>query len=100
MNPTTTRLAPVDAKALPPYAPTAYVEFGKPENRAAFEKALEQVRSELGREYPIVIGGERLKGEKTFESRNPARPSEVIGRFQSASKESATSPKFETLSRR
>ena len=90
MNPTTTRLAPVDAKALPPYAPTAYVEFGKPENRAAFEKALEQVRSELGREYPIVIGGERLKGEKTFESRNPARPSEVIGRFQSASKEQAT----------
>src|SRR5439155_916191 len=35
------------------------------------------------------IAGERVKGEKTFESRNPARPSEVIGRFQAASREQA-----------
>ena len=90
MNPTTTRIAPVDAKTLPPYAPTTYVDFTKPEHRAAFEKALAQVRSELGREYPIVIGGQSLKADKTFESLNPARPSEIVGRFPSASREQAT----------
>src|ERR1044072_4528073 len=90
MNPATARIAPVDAKTLPPYAPTTYVDFTKPEHRAAFEKALAQVRSELGREHPIVIGGESLKYDTTFESLNPARPSEVVGRFQSASREQAT----------
>ncbi len=90
MNPTpAARVAPVDARGLPPYAPTTYTDFGRPENRAAFEKALTDVRSAFGHEHPIVIGGERLKGDKTFESRNPARPGEVLGRFQSASKEQA-----------
>ena len=89
MNPTTTRVAPVDARALPPYAPTTYVDFTQAENKAAFEKALTDVRAAFGQEHPIVIGGERLKGEKTFESRNPARPGEVLGRFQSASREQA-----------
>src|SRR5258708_38953628 len=39
----------------------------------------------MGREHPIEIGGERMAGKATFESRNPARPSEVIGRFASGS---------------
>ena len=85
MNPTTTAPAPVDLKALPPYAPTPLTDFSKPEHKAAIEQALAAVRGRLGQEHPLVIGGERLKGEKTFESRNPARPAEVIGRFQSAS---------------
>jgi 1-pyrroline-5-carboxylate dehydrogenase len=91
MNPTTTRpLAPVEAGTLPEYRPTTYVDFSQPEHRAAFEKALAEVRSQLEQERPLVIGGAREKGEKTFESRNPARPSEVLGRFQSASREQAS----------
>src|SRR5262245_12942982 len=91
MNPTTTRgIAPVDPEALPAYAPTTYFDFTQPEPRAAFEKALAEVRASLGQEHPLVIGGERLKGSKLFESRNPARPSEVLGRFQSATAEQAT----------
>ena len=89
MNPTATRLAPVDPKSLPEYAPTAYVDFTRPEHRAAFESALAGVRAEIGREHPLVIGGERLQGGGTFESRNPARPAEVIGRFQSGTREQA-----------
>ena len=90
MNPTTTRgIASVDPKALPTYAPTTYVDFSRPEHRAAFEKTLAEVRAAFGQEQPLVIGGERMKGSATFESRNPARPSEVLGRFQSASKEQA-----------
>src|SRR5262245_8094640 len=90
MQPTTSSAPPpVRLQDLPPYAPTTYIDFTKPENRAAFEKALAEVRAELGREHPLVIGGERVKGSGTFESTNPARPSEVIGRFASATKEQA-----------
>jgi len=82
-------IAPVDPRRLPEYAPTTPSDFSRPENRAAFDAALGAVRAQLGREYPIVIGGERLRGEPMFESRNPARPTEVVGRFVSASREQA-----------
>jgi 1-pyrroline-5-carboxylate dehydrogenase len=86
MNPTTPAgIAPVDIASLPEYAPTTYVDFTRPEHRAAFEQALATVRGQLGQEHPLVIGGERLKGDRTFESRNPARPAEIIGRFQAGS---------------
>ena len=86
MNPATTgAIAPVDARALPEYSPTTYVDFSQPQHRAEFEKALADVRASFGREYSLVIGGERLKGEKTFASTNPAKPSEVVGTFQAAS---------------
>ncbi len=91
MTPATTgRLAPVSLATLPPYAPTTYVDFAQPEHRVAFEAALAEVKSQLGRAYPLVIGGEKIDGEeKPFESTNPARPSEVIGRFASASRAQA-----------
>src|SRR5262245_58771338 len=92
MNPTTTSApAAVRADALPTYVPTPTVDFTVAENRAAFEKAIAEARAQLGREYPAVIGGERVKGGAgTFESRNPARPSEVIGKFASCTAEQAT----------
>jgi 1-pyrroline-5-carboxylate dehydrogenase len=91
MNPaSTTGIAPVRPGSLPTYAPTTYTDFTVPTNRAAFEAALAAVKGELGREYPAVIGGERVKAPATIESRNPARPSEVIGRFASCTSEQAT----------
>jgi 1-pyrroline-5-carboxylate dehydrogenase len=90
MNPATgTGIAPVSPRSLPEYAPTTYVDFTVAENRAAFEAALTEVRGQLGLEVPLVIGGEHVKSDRTFESRNPARPAEVIGRFQSGTVEHA-----------
>jgi 1-pyrroline-5-carboxylate dehydrogenase len=92
MNPATATagaLAPVSLANLPPYSPTTYVDFSTPSNRAAFESALAEVRSQLGREHPLVIGGREEQGPKTFDSTNPAKPSEVIGRFASATSEQA-----------
>jgi len=88
-TPTAGRLAPVSAASLPVYSPTTYVDFSRPENRVAYEKAIAEVRASAGKEYPLVIGGERHKGGKTFDSSNPAKPSELLGRFQSATKEQA-----------
>ena len=91
MNPTATgAIAPADPRRLPDYAPTPVTDFGRSEERAAFEAALAAVRAQLGREYPLVIGGERRGADHTFESRNPARPAEVIGRFAAGSREQAT----------
>src|SRR5438876_3964625 len=51
--------------------------------------AIEKVKSELGREYPLVIGGERIKTENKFDSINPANRTQVVGKFQKATKELA-----------
>jgi len=47
------------------------------------------VRAGLGREHPLVIGGRRENAPRTFDSTNPARPAEVVGRFASATVEQA-----------
>jgi len=66
------------------------VDFSKPENRAAMEAALKKVAGELGREYPLVIGGERIETADKLRSINPSRPDEVVGIFSKASAELAT----------
>jgi len=48
------------------------------------ESALVRVRGQLGMEYDLVIGDERVRCERKFESKNPSRPSEVVGVFQKA----------------
>lgn len=90
MNPASSpALAPVSLASLPEYSPTTYVDFSQPEHRAAYEQALAAVRASMGQEAPLVIGGERLKGSGTFDSTNPAKPAEVLGRFQLATVEQA-----------
>lgn len=57
-------------------------DFSRPENAKAFSEALEKVGRQLGRSYPIVIGGRRIKKTKeSFDSTNPSNHSEVIGTF-------------------
>jgi len=80
-------------------------DFSRPQNREAMETALQSVRRQLGKTYPIVIGGKRIEGLKTFETLNPSRKTEVLGRFQKASRDhleaaiAAASEAFETWKR-
>jgi len=64
-------------------------DFTKEENAAAMKAAIEKVKIELGREYPLAIGGERIKTEGKLETFNPANRTQVVGRFQKATKELA-----------
>jgi 1-pyrroline-5-carboxylate dehydrogenase len=66
-----------------------FTDFSKEENARAMREALAQVKSELGRDYPLVVGGERVETGDFLESRNPARKTEVVGRFHKATKELA-----------
>src|SRR5262245_25515365 len=68
---------------------TALLDYAKEENARAMRQALEKVRGQLGREYPLVIGGERATVAEKLTSTNPARPSEVVGVFQRAGREEA-----------
>ena len=64
----------------------ALVDFSKPANKSAMEAALKKVQAEFGQEYPIVIGGERITGLKTFDSINPSHKEQFLGKFQRGSK--------------
>src|SRR5436190_22702133 len=66
-----------------------FTDFSKEENAAAMRAALEKVGSELGREYPLVIGGERIQTGATLASINPANRTQVVGKFHKATKELA-----------
>lgn len=68
----------------------AFTDFSKEENASAMRAAIAKVQSELGREYPLVIGGERITTEGKLESINPANRTQVVGKFQKATKELAS----------
>ena len=67
----------------------AYTDFSRKENADAMRAALANVRSELGREYDLLIAGERRKSGAKLESLNPSRPSEVVGIHQKGTEQDA-----------
>jgi len=77
-------------QTLQKYQNETYLDFSDPTNDNAQKKALEEVRSNFGKEYDLYINGEFVKGDAgTFESKNPGNLDETIGTFQMASKEQA-----------
>jgi 1-pyrroline-5-carboxylate dehydrogenase len=77
------------AKVLSPFKNEPVIDFSKSENARAMREAIAKVRSELGREYDLVIGGRLVKTEGKIKSLNPAKPSEVVGIHQKAGPEHA-----------
>src|SRR4029077_8915109 len=73
----------------PEFTNEPFVDFSKPENRAAMEAALKKVAGEFGRDYPMYIGGEKVTTAEKIKSTNPSHPSQVVGIVQSASAEQA-----------
>ena len=52
-------------------------DFSRPENAAAFQKALDEVHTQFGRTVPLWIDGREVRASQTFPSTNPARPDET-----------------------
>jgi 1-pyrroline-5-carboxylate dehydrogenase len=67
-----------------PFKNEPLTDFSKPANKKAFQQALDEVARQLGKEYPLVIGGEEIFTFEKLKSYNPSRPSEVVGVFQKA----------------
>ena len=65
-----------------------FTDYSTAENSQAMQAAIEQVRSELGREYPLIINGEKITTSSKFESINPAEKSQIVGVFSDADADS------------
>lgn len=67
-----------------------WADFAKDgEAKSGMQAALDTVRSQLGREYPLIIGGEQVRTTGKITSTNPAKPTEVVGVHQKAGAEHA-----------
>jgi 1-pyrroline-5-carboxylate dehydrogenase len=67
-----------------PFVNEPFLDFSDARVRHSMQDALAGVKSRLGREYDLVIGGKRLKTEGKIVSVNPAHPVEVVGTHQMA----------------
>ncbi len=72
-----------------PYRNEPLTNFALPENKAAMQAALDHVRQQLGRTYPLIIGGEAIATEKTLPSVNPCNHQQVVGIVAQGNREHA-----------
>jgi 1-pyrroline-5-carboxylate dehydrogenase len=72
-----------------PFHNEPFTDFSNSDNARRMREALAKVRSELGREYDIVIGNRLIKTSKKISSVNPANPAQVVGIVQDAGPEHA-----------
>src|SRR5699024_11058747 len=72
-----------------PYKHEPFTDFTVEENKNEILEALKLVEADLGKEYPLIIGGERVTTEEKIVSVNPANKEEVIGYVSKANKELA-----------
>jgi 1-pyrroline-5-carboxylate dehydrogenase len=72
-----------------PFKNEPMTDFSKPENKKAFEQAIEKIKSTMGRDLPLVIGGEKITTKDKIKSVNPAKPDEVVAYVSKAGKAEA-----------
>lgn len=66
-----------------------YADFSQPENQQKMKQALATVAENFTQEYPLVIGGEKIKLEQKCTSYKPCDLSQQVGRFQKGTAEHA-----------
>jgi len=64
-------------------------DFSIEQNTANMKKALEDVRSRFGKEYPNIINGKDVFTDRKTKSFNPSDKDELIGTFQKAGQDGA-----------
>src|SRR5690349_11518172 len=72
-----------------PYTQELLTDFSIEKNNLCFKEALSYVESQLGKDYPVVIGGEKIFTEAKIISTNPANKEEVIGKVSKVDRELA-----------
>jgi RHH-type transcriptional regulator, proline utilization regulon repressor / proline dehydrogenase / delta 1-pyrroline-5-carboxylate dehydrogenase len=61
------------------YENSPLVNFVYKESQEKMRRALSEMRTRLGKEYPLVINGEKVFTGKTIASINPSSPDNVVG---------------------
>ena len=81
------RIEPVGARRAVRNEPVS--DFSRRDARDELSDAIERVRGELGRSYPLWIGGHAEPAGEELISVNPSAKSEVVGRVACASRKDA-----------
>ena len=69
-----------------PFANEPQYNWAESWTRRIFKEALDKVEEDLGRAYPLFIGGEWIETKKRVDSMNPAREGQVVGSICQAGK--------------
>ncbi|MGM8212071.1 aldehyde dehydrogenase family protein, partial [Virgibacillus sp. W0430] len=72
-----------------PYKHEPFTDYTIEENKQAMLDALKKVEADFGKEYPLIIGGERITTEEKLVSVNPANKEEIIGYVSKSNKDLA-----------
>src|SRR3990170_685640 len=73
--------------ALPEFRNEPFTDFTTEPGRAAMLDALRLVGADLGKEFPLIIGGKRVTTKDKFTSMNPSQKTEVVAVCQKATPE-------------
>ncbi|WP_022794433.1 L-glutamate gamma-semialdehyde dehydrogenase [Marinococcus halotolerans] len=66
------------------YRHEPFTDFTDEQNRKEFADAIKEVEKNLGQDYPLIIGGERIITGEKLVSINPANKKEVVGSVSKA----------------
>ena len=72
-----------------PYKHEPFTDFTNEANRQTYLNALKTVESYLGKDYPLVIGGEKITTKDKIVSYNPSNKEEVIGTVSKSNRDLA-----------
>ncbi|MBM7692697.1 1-pyrroline-5-carboxylate dehydrogenase [Peribacillus deserti] len=72
-----------------PYKHEPFTDFSVESNKESYLQGLNKVEGYLGKDYDLIIGGERISTDDKIVSVNPADKEEVIGRVSKADRELA-----------
>jgi 1-pyrroline-5-carboxylate dehydrogenase len=63
-----------------PFVNEPFSNFDDPAVAAKMQQAIDHVRAQLGRDYPLVIGGKKITTPATIASVDPSNPEQIVGR--------------------
>ena len=66
-----------------------FTDFSDPANEEAMTQALQKVSGELGRDYDLIIGGEKVSTDDKIRSIDPSNPNTLIGSVSKATRDHA-----------
>src|ERR687886_603025 len=69
---------------VPEFANEALTDFSRPTDRQAMQAGLQHVKDEFARQWPLVIGGERVTSGAWIDSYNPCHKDQLVGRVARA----------------
>jgi 1-pyrroline-5-carboxylate dehydrogenase len=72
---------------LEPFRNQSYIDFSIEANRQAQDRALEEVRRQFDRVYPLWIGGKEVESGDFLKSYDPSDKQQVVGTFHRASRQ-------------